>query len=62
MFRLPRIRLPRKSIKMIFEDTCLLAGFIMLARGLWLISPAIMWIVCGLLLMWCGRPVTGGGK
>ncbi|ELK38811.1 hypothetical protein D478_27756 [Brevibacillus agri BAB-2500] len=38
------------------REACLLVGFFSLARGLWLIYPPAMWLVCGLLLLWVGFP------
>jgi hypothetical protein len=44
------------------KETCLLVGFFMLLRGLWLIWPPIMWIIGGILLMWFGLPGKKGDK
>lgn len=38
------------------RDACLLAGFLMIARGLWLIYQPAMWIVCGAMVLWVGIP------
>gem|GEM_PF-1673926 len=59
-----RIRLPtRATILDVLREACLLAGFFMLGRGLWLIYVPLMWLVCGLLLLWVGlspREKEGG--
>ncbi len=48
----------------ITEDTlreaCLLAGFLMVGRGLWLIYQPAAWIGCGAMLLWLGLPPRGG--
>ena len=50
--KLPKIRLPsQQKIDEIFRETCLVAGFVMFGRGLWLIWPPLMWLICGVLLM-----------
>lgn len=38
------------------REAVLVAGFLMLGRGLWLVYPPAMWLVCGSLLMWLGLP------
>jgi hypothetical protein len=48
-----------KNIKLspeFIKETCLVAGFLMLLRGLWLIWPPAMWIIGGVCLMWFGLP------
>ncbi|MDB5053139.1 MAG: hypothetical protein JWM44_1189 [Bacilli bacterium] len=40
----------------IIREACLVAGFLLLAIGLWLIYPPAMFLVCGLLLLWVGFP------
>lgn len=60
--RFPRIRLPSAGgWRGLLEDLLLLVGVAMLARGLWLIYPPVMWIFVGLLLMWAGL-TPGRGK
>lgn len=55
--KFPHIRLPsQQKIETTVRETCLVAGFLMFARGLWLIYPPVMWLVCGLALVWCGLP------
>ncbi len=50
--KLPKIRLPsQRKIDEIFRETCLVAGFVMFGRGLWLIWPPLMWLICGAMLM-----------
>lgn len=73
-FKLPRIRLPAAQIKAKFralkakitpenvKETCLLVGFFMVLRGLWLIYPPAMWILGGAGLIWFGLPGKAGGK
>lgn len=47
-----KIRLPSLKIKaQTIQELALLAGFLMLMRGLWLIYPPAMWIVGGIYLM-----------
>jgi hypothetical protein len=56
-FRLPRIRLPdRDQLLTSLRETCLVAGFFAVARGLWIIYPPATWIVCGALLIYVGLP------
>lgn len=56
-FRLPRIRLPSRSVIVdSAREACLVAGFFMIARGLWLIYPPAMWLVCGAMLMYPALP------
>jgi hypothetical protein len=58
--KLPRIRLPSRAKTLtIVREACLVAGFFMFARGLWLIYPPAMWIGCGTALVWCGLPPRG---
>lgn len=42
------------------KETCLLAGFSMVLRGLWLIYPPAMWIIGGMALVWFGLPAPAG--
>jgi hypothetical protein len=61
--RLPRIRLPsRDKLVENVREACLAAGFFMLARGLWLVYPPAMWVVCGALLIYVGLPPRGVPK
>jgi hypothetical protein len=57
MIKLPMIRLPSSvNVEESFREACLVAGFFMFARGLWLMYPPGMWLGCGLALIWCGLP------
>lgn len=58
--RFPRIRLP--SLPLLGDIAFLVAGVCMFARGLWLVYPPAMWIVCGGLFIWWGLPPRGEGK
>lgn len=50
--KLPKIRLPSFKIKSeTLQELALLAGFLMVLRGLWLIYPPAMWIIGGIYLM-----------
>lgn len=42
------------------RDACLLAGFLMVARGLWLIYHPAMWVICGAMVLWVGIPERSG--
>ncbi len=51
-FKPPKIRLPSLKIPNgFFEELAILAGFLMVLRGLWLIYPPLMWIFGGIWLM-----------
>lgn len=50
----PKIRGP--LLLEALRETCLMAGFLMLARGLWLLFPPVMWITCGVILIYIGLP------
>jgi hypothetical protein len=55
--KFPNIRWPsREQIQDNFKELALIAGFFVLARGLYLIYPAAAWIVSGLVLLWLGWP------
>lgn len=48
-----------KKLKITVEtlrEACLVVGFFGLARGLWMIYSPVMWIVCGLILLYVGLP------
>lgn len=50
--RLPRIRLPSPAAKNeMVQELAILAGFLMVLKGLWDIYPPAMWILGGLWLM-----------
>jgi hypothetical protein len=54
--KLPKIRLPCPKItNEAIQELALLAGFLMLLKGLWDIYPPLMWIVGGLWLMLPGK-------
>lgn len=56
--KLPRIRLPSLKIQNdIIQELAMLAGFLMVMRGLWMIYPPVMWIVGGLWLALPGKKV-----
>ncbi|WP_459998541.1 hypothetical protein [Paradesulfitobacterium aromaticivorans] len=58
--KLPKIRLPSLKISSgILQELALLAGFLMLLHGLWMVYPPIMWIIGGLWLM---LPGPGKGR
>lgn len=52
-----KLKIKEETIK----ETCLLAGFLMLETGIWLIYPPAAFIVGGILLLWLGMPGKGGG-
>jgi hypothetical protein len=54
--KLPKIRLPslKKSAETI-QELAILAGFLMLLKGLWEIYHPLMWIIGGLWLMIPGK-------
>ena len=57
--KLPKIRLPSLKIKHeTVQELALLAGFLMLLKGLWDIYPPLMWILGGIWLM---LPAKRGG-
>ena len=58
--KLPRFRVlkPRITTKHV-KEACLAAGLLFLARGLWLIYPPAMWLVCGVVLIWLAMPERG---
>lgn len=55
-----RLQLKEEYIR----EACLVAGFFMLVRGIWLIYPPAAWIVGGLILIWFGTPpeMLKGGR
>lgn len=55
--KFPKIRLPsREKIEENVQETAIVGGFLMLAKGLYSIFPPVMWIICGVLLMLLGIP------
>ena len=55
--KLPNIRLPnREKTSDFISELAILAGFLMLGYGLYLIYPPAMFIICGACLMWFGFP------
>lgn len=42
------------------REAALVVGFLMAARGLWLVYPPAMWLVCGAMLLWLGLPPRRG--
>lgn len=58
--RFPRIRLPSIWIKHeIIQELAVLAGFLMVLKGLWDIYPPLMWILGGVWLMFPGKGGDG---
>jgi len=60
-----RIRFKFRAIKAkitpeFVKETCILVGFAMVLRGLWLIYPPAMWIIGGMALIWFGMPGKKG--
>lgn len=55
-----RLRLKEDHVR----EACLVAGFLMLVRGVWLIYPPAVWIIGGLILIWLGIPpqMPKGGR
>lgn len=54
--KLPKIRLPSINItNEAIQELALLAGFLMLLKGLWDIYQPLMWIIGGLWLMFPGK-------
>ena len=51
--KLPRIRLPSPRNETA-QELAVLAGFLMLLKGLWDVYPPAMWIIGGLWLMFPG--------
>lgn len=61
--RFPRIRLPSAAeIEHTTGGLLLAGGFLMVARGLWLVYPPAMYIVGGAILIWWGLPRKGAAK
>jgi len=55
-FKLPKIRLPSLQIKHeVIQELAILAGFLMLLKGLWDVYQPLMWIIGGLWLILPGR-------
>lgn len=51
-FKPPKIRLPSLKITSeTIQELAILAGFLMLLKGLWMVYPPLMWIAGGLWLM-----------
>lgn len=40
----------------LIKEAALVLGFLALMRGLWIIHPAAMWIIGGVILLWFGFP------
>lgn len=60
-WKLPRPRLPTlQVVNELLRLLLLLTGLAMVARGLWLIYPPAMFIICGICLFWAGLPPKGG--
>lgn len=38
------------------REACLVAGFLLMGYGLWLVFPPAAFIICGALLIWVGLP------
>jgi hypothetical protein len=56
--KFPRIRLPSVKIAATsIQELAMLAGFLMLLRGLWMWWPPLMWMLGGLWLMLPGKEV-----
>ena len=54
--KLPKIRLPSfKKAGETIQELAILAGFLMLLKGLWDIYPPLMWIIGGAWLMIPGK-------
>jgi hypothetical protein len=63
--KLPKIRLPSiKKLNGTIQELAILAGFLMLLKGLWDIYPPMMWIIGGIWLMVPGKRggVNGANK
>jgi uncharacterized membrane protein len=55
--KMPNIRLPsREKTSDFISELAILAGFLMLGYGLYLIYPPAMFIICGACLIWFGFP------
>jgi hypothetical protein len=58
LLKLPQPRRPTlKNLTNTIEELAILAGFLMLLRGLWLVYPPLMWIIGGLWLMFPAKAV-----
>jgi len=44
------------------KEIAIVAGFISLTHGLWLIQPAVAWVIGGITLLWFGFPGKGAKK
>lgn len=44
------------------QELILVCGFLLSARGLWMIYPPSMYIICGVVLVWIGLPAIRGGE
>lgn len=56
--KLPKIRFHSLRIKReAAQELAILAGFLMVARGLYMVYPPAMWIICGLWLMFPAKRV-----
>jgi uncharacterized membrane protein len=61
--KLPKIRLPsREKVYDFVSELAILAGFLMLGRGIYMIYKPAMFIICGIGLMWFGFPKTRRAK
>lgn len=49
------------SIDTFIRETCLVAGFLLLGYGIWLVYPPAAFVICGGLLLWLGLPPRKGG-
>ena len=55
--KMPKVRLPsREKISDFISELAIVAGFLMLGYGIYLIYPPAMFIICGACLMWFGFP------
>ncbi|WP_176716847.1 hypothetical protein [Paenibacillus polymyxa] len=54
----PKLKITLDHIR----ELLLICGFFMAARGLWMIYPPAMFIICGAILVWIGLPAKGGGE
>ncbi|MHB1126866.1 MAG: terminase TerL endonuclease subunit [Bacillota bacterium] len=56
--RMPKIRLPSLKINNeVIQELAMLAGFLMVMKGLWMVYPPAMWIIGGLWLAFPGKKV-----
>jgi hypothetical protein len=53
-----KLRLKEEHIR----EACLVAGLLILVRGVWLIYPPAAWIVGGLILIWLSIPPRSRGE